>query len=196
MNYRINIVGYAYSIAESISMCDTVIDEHFRRSLGNNYMELFDKTGTGAVSPTGTGAVPTIPAAVAVTPVTAVTKTATKRVAKSPPVASPPLPPPAAKKVDKVVEAEDKEDANVNFSVDDHFAKALGETWNKLKATQRREVEVEEVQEEDEQDENESDGMEEEDSSGGFSDSEDDENRSRGNRGKSNKRLRTDRRSD
>lgn len=176
-------------------MCDTVIDEHFRRSLGNNYMELFDKTGTGAVSPTG--AVPIIPATVAVT---AVTKTATKRVAKSPPVASPPAQQSVAlvKKVDKVVEAEDKEDANVNFSVDDHFAKALGETWNKLKATQRREVEVEEVveEEEDEQDENVSDGMEEEDSSGGFSDSEDDENRSRGNRGKSNKRLRTDRRSD
>lgn len=191
MNYRINIVGNAYSIAESISMCDTVIDEHFRRSLGNNYMELFDKAGTGAVSPTGT--VPIIPATVAVT---AVTKTATKRIAKSPPVASPPLPPPAAKKVDKV--AEDKEDASVNFSVDDHFAKALGETWNKLKATQRREVEVEDVveEEEDEQDENVSNGMEEEDSSGGFSDSEDDENRSRGNRGKSNKRLRTDRRSD
>ncbi|XP_059607743.1 uncharacterized protein LOC132255653 isoform X2 [Phlebotomus argentipes] len=64
-------------LPESISMCDTVIDEHFRRSLGNNYMTLFSKN---------------------------------------------------------YAKADIEEDA-ISLSVDDHFAKALGDTWQKIKAT-------------------------------------------------------------
>lgn len=62
-------------------MCDTVIDEHFRRSLGNNYMELFDNSKNNKAS--------------------------------------------SKPKV---------ETSSISLSVDDHFAKALGDTWNKLKA--------------------------------------------------------------
>lgn len=165
-------------------MCDTVIDEHFRRSLGNNYMELFDKTGaTAGTSPTG--AVPSV----AVAPVTAavVAKTATKRVVKSPQPAPVPVAVAPVKK-EEVVVAE-KEDSNVNFSVDDHFAKALGETWNKLKAGQRRDVE--EVVDGDDNSETEDDSG----SEGGDNSGDSGESRNR-NRRKSNKRLRTERRRD
>lgn len=150
-------------VTESISMCDTVIDEHFRRSLGNNYMELFDAA--------------------------AVTKTSTKRVVKSSP------PPPSATTETKktpievtpkekaAAAAPRKEDDNeeVNFSVDDHFAKALGETWNKLKATHRRE-------ENEPNSETEDDDMED---SGSEEDGDDVEIISR-----KSKRPRTDRRAD
>lgn len=170
-------------------MCDTVIDEHFRRSLGNNYMELFDKT-TGATAGTSpTGAVPSVPVAVA--PITAVvTKTAIKRVVKSPQPASAPVPVLVVKKEEVVVV--EKEDSNVNFSVDDHFAKALGETWNKLKAGQRREVEREEEEAHgDDNSETEDDsGSEGEDNSG---DSGESRNRNKRN---CSKRLRTERRRD
>ncbi|GAB0086871.1 hypothetical protein DMENIID0001_010720 [Sergentomyia squamirostris] len=37
-------------LPDSISMCDTVIDEHFRRSLGNNYMALFSKNPSNNAS--------------------------------------------------------------------------------------------------------------------------------------------------
>lgn len=101
-------------------MCDTVIDEHFRRSLGNNYMELFDKaTGaaSGTVSPTG------IAEATGTTKTKAVSNKSDEKIEKDEEI---------------TVQAESNGGGNVNFSVDDHFAKALGETWNKLKATQKK----------------------------------------------------------
>lgn len=106
-------------------MCDTVIDEHFRRSLGNNYMELFDK-GTAAVTPpNGSSSPPGVP----------VTVLPAKRAVSPPaPVAAPPP----------------KKSHNVSVSVDDHFAKALGETWNKLKATQGKQEEEDELGDEEE----------------------------------------------
>lgn len=124
-------------------MCDTVIDEHFRRSLGNNYMELFDKSSNGgsAVVKAPISSTPTIGGVVGPAPTPMALKT--KRVVKT----TPP-PPPVVAEVKKPPEVQeekeddedmaDAEDANVNFSVDDHFAKALGETWNKLKANNHR----------------------------------------------------------
>lgn len=77
------------TLSESISMCDPVIDEHFRRSLGADYMALFNK--------------------------------------KSPPQPKPAISP-------KTTITVSCNNDSVATSVDDHFAKALGDTWKKLQA--------------------------------------------------------------
>lgn len=74
-----------------ISMCDPIIDEHFRRSLGNDYLALFSNNN----------------------------------VAKEP--ADPCRSRPQRTNGD-AIELMD----NAGLSVDDHFAKALGDTWLKL----------------------------------------------------------------
>lgn len=71
-------------------MCDPIIDEHFRRSLGNDYLTLFSNNN----------------------------------VAKEP---SNPCRP-QQRTNGNVIELMD----NTGLSVDDHFAKALGDTWLKL----------------------------------------------------------------
>lgn len=70
-------------------MCDPIIDEHFRRSLGKDYHSLFSNNNP-----------PPIPA---------------KTSPKSTPTTN-------------VIELMDP----AGLSVDDHFAKALGDTWVKL----------------------------------------------------------------
>lgn len=72
-------------------MCDPIIDEHFRRSLGKDYMTIFSNNN----------------------------------VAKETQPARQPTPP---KTNPGVIELMD----NSGMSVDDHFAKALGDTWLKL----------------------------------------------------------------
>lgn len=73
-------------------MCDPIIDEHFRRSLGKDYMKIFSANNN--VQPTETN-----------------------------PIVK------AAPKINaNVIELMD----NAGLSVDDHFAKALGDTWLKL----------------------------------------------------------------
>lgn len=88
-------------------MCDPIIDEHFRRSLGSDYHTVF----------------------------------ANNNVPKEPPKESPP-----ARKESPIIveenlkELKDKESTtsvielmeSAGLSVDDHFAKALGDTWTKL----------------------------------------------------------------
>lgn len=71
-------------------MCDPIIDEHFRRSLGKDYLALFSNNN----------------------------------------VQKDPTPCKPAPKVagNNVIELMD----NTGLSVDDHFAKALGDTWLKL----------------------------------------------------------------
>lgn len=86
-------------------MIDPVIDEHFRRSLGADYMNLFgNKKSTNL-------------------------KIISKKISPvSPPVKST-SPTPVAKSV-TVPEQVD----TIEMSVDDHFAKALGgDTWKQLK---------------------------------------------------------------
>jgi hypothetical protein len=75
-----------------ISMCDPIIDEHFRRSLGNDYLSLFSNNN----------------------------------VSREPIPVKPP--PKAAPTTTNVIELMD----TAGLSVDDHFAKALGDTWVKL----------------------------------------------------------------
>lgn len=72
-------------------MCDPIIDEHFRRSLGNDYLSLFSNNNVQEAKEAE------IPAK---------------------PVAS----------NTNVIEMRD----TAGLSVDDHFAKALGDTWVKL----------------------------------------------------------------
>lgn len=89
-----------------MSMCDPVIDEHFRRSLGDDYMSLF-KRGGDAPGP----------------------KPNTKDRASSP-IQFRPEPKPA-----KII-AMEVDDASV--SVDDHFAKALGDTWRQIQTSRQQ----------------------------------------------------------
>ncbi|RZC40922.1 uncharacterized protein BDFB_001154 [Asbolus verrucosus] len=74
-----------------ISMCDPIIDEHFRRSLGNDYLSLFSNNN----------------------------------VSREP---MPVKPAPKVSNTTNVIELMD----TAGLSVDDHFAKALGDTWVKL----------------------------------------------------------------
>lgn len=71
-------------------MCDPIIDEHFRRSLGKDYVMLFSNNNKNA-----------------------------EPVSRSP-----------EKPASPVKELLDMD--NPGMSVDDHFAKALGDTWFKL----------------------------------------------------------------
>jgi hypothetical protein len=169
-------------------MCETVIDEHFRRSLGNNYVALMtnEKTnklmkveipsptpsststasnGQAAVSPAPTTppvrsaphtpvpssspvptfmpVAPVVAVAAAVPPVEVVTPEVGNFVTSTPPpatfVGEPVRPASSTSNVDIEVdvEAEDENSDGENdengVSVDDHFAKALGnDMWKKI----------------------------------------------------------------
>ncbi|XP_054276861.1 uncharacterized protein LOC128995862 isoform X1 [Macrosteles quadrilineatus] len=82
----ITTVAQTSGVVEEGGVCDPVIDEHFRRSLGKDYMSVFADTGK------------------------------------------------QKKSTNTVAEPEDASDLPTpsSLSVDDHFAKALGETWLKL----------------------------------------------------------------
>lgn len=168
---------------ESISMCETVIDEHFRRSLGPDYVALFGKKSPvpSTPSPTPTPTPPPQPVVQHMPPMASVTPTLlhqaveAHRSTPTPPAAvvmsqpqtqpqalttkpilspvSPPEQSPphvAAARVDSPTLAA-KETSSTSTpptattptsastvssmpSVDDHFAKALGDTWKKLQA--------------------------------------------------------------
>lgn len=88
-------------------MIDPVIDEHFRRSLGADYMNLFGNKKSSNL------------------------KIISKKNSPVPPPAKTPSPTPTA--VAKTVAIPEQVDT-IEMSVDDHFAKALGgDTWKQLK---------------------------------------------------------------
>ncbi|XP_022917402.2 transcription cofactor vestigial-like protein 4 isoform X1 [Onthophagus taurus] len=94
-SYRPSVVtnqnnGHRDDLPSGISMCDPIIDEHFRRSLGKDYIAIFSNNNVSK-------------------------EIATVR-------------PPPAKSTTSVIELMD----TAGLSVDDHFAKALGDTWLKL----------------------------------------------------------------
>lgn len=93
-----------------MSMCDPVIDEHFRRSLGDDYMNLFKKNAVTETSQPGP-------------------KPNTKDRASSPIQFKTDILEP---KPTKII-AMDVDDASL--SVDDHFAKALGDTWRQIQTS-------------------------------------------------------------
>lgn len=88
-------------------MCDPIIDEHFRRSLGKDYLMLFNNNKT-----------PSEPAVVVKSPVinNRVITTSTSNPTTRP----------------NVTARELLDMDSAGLSVDDHFAKALGDTWFKL----------------------------------------------------------------
>lgn len=95
-------------------MCDPVIDEHFRRSLGDDYMNLFKKS-TESAQP---GPKPN-----------------TKDRASSPIQFKTEEPPKPAKII--AMEVDD-----ASLSVDDHFAKALGDTWKQIQTSRLKEEKI------------------------------------------------------
>ncbi|XP_075970684.1 tondu-domain-containing Growth Inhibitor isoform X1 [Anticarsia gemmatalis] len=98
----------------SMSMCDPVIDEHFRRSLGDDYMNLFKKNNPEVAPPAP--------------------KPNMKDRASSPiQFKTEELPKPA-----KII-AMEVDDASM--SVDDHFAKALGDTWRQIQTSRLKDNE-------------------------------------------------------
>ncbi|KAL4708371.1 hypothetical protein ACJJTC_019607 [Scirpophaga incertulas] len=98
----------------SMSMCDPVIDEHFRRSLGDDYMNLFKKSTENTVN------------------IQPGPKPNTKDRASSPILFKPEESP----KPTKII-AMEVDDASL--SVDDHFAKALGDTWRQIQTSRLKE---------------------------------------------------------
>lgn len=113
--------------AESISMIDPVIDEHFRRSLGADYMHLFDKRPSSVDEEI----VVTLSPKPSPSPVSP--KNGACKSPKSPTIViieedGPPSPIAPIPVSDNVREQPDE----IELSVDDHFAKALGDTWKKL----------------------------------------------------------------
>lgn len=90
-NYRTSVITQTQrdDMPSGISMCDPIIDEHFRRSLGKDYVKIFSNNNAPPKDP----------------------------IIKTPPKIN-----------DKVMELMD----STGLSVDDHFAKALGDTWLKL----------------------------------------------------------------
>lgn len=111
-------------------MVDPVIDEHFRRSLGADYMNLFGKRLDqlkSASSPTTTTTT-TIRKSPQTSPVQSeqsVTNARTKETATQPSSDNTCSPKANRDNVKETVE-------NIEMSVDDHFAKALGDTWKQL----------------------------------------------------------------
>lgn len=108
--------SFLLTAPESISMIDPVIDEHFRRSLGADYMHLFEAKSKSAES----SPKPSPPLRVSPSLSVRSTNSLASSTSSSTKVASP-----KAKKASK-------QTINVEMSVDDHFAKALGATWKKL----------------------------------------------------------------
>ncbi|XP_050343135.1 uncharacterized protein LOC126768830 [Nymphalis io] len=99
----------------SMSMCDPVIDEHFRRSLGDDYMNLFKKNSPPENSQPGP-------------------KPNTKDRASSPIQFKNDEDPKPAKII--AMEVDD-----ASLSVDDHFAKALGDTWRQIQTSRLKDNE-------------------------------------------------------
>lgn len=125
-------------------MIDPVIEEHFRRSLGADYMNLYSNNKKNNVTKMSTSPVATA-AKIHVLPSTLLmvaTPSPPLSVSPSPPSPSPPslgasqktpprtVSPPTTSVV--VVERH-QDDPTAGMSVDDHFAKALGgDTWKQL----------------------------------------------------------------
>lgn len=120
-------------------MVDPVIDEHFRRSLGADYKNLFGKRLDQLKSPTSSATKPTRKTQLAEIEsiVTNDTKLLTKETLEDKKFA-------ATKKRDnkEIVE-------NIEMSVDDHFAKALGDTWKQLQQSKSNTSSIESEHEND-----------------------------------------------
>lgn len=106
-------------------MVDPVIDEHFRRSLGADYMTLFVKNKDGTnKTPLHSPSYDSMSPKMASTPPT----DNNKSIKSESPIDI------------KSTTLNNDAGQEIEMSVDDHFAKALGDTWKQLR--QRNEVDV------------------------------------------------------
>lgn len=107
-------------------MIDPVIDEHFRRSLGADYIHLFEKKSmspelvAATPSPNASPQPASSPSLSVKSNDSATSSFSIRALTKEP------TPPPPTKQT-----------VNIEMSVDDHFAKALGDTWKKLQEADR-----------------------------------------------------------
>lgn len=130
-------------------MIDAVIDEHFRRSLGTlgpDYMNLFGKRLSQLKSPSPVSAPPPPPIvrkAAQISPIQVNSpESSSRKLSTSSSSPPPPTSPNRSKEngskqtpnatASTTPEKEPAGDGNVEMSVDDHFAKALGDTWKQL----------------------------------------------------------------
>lgn len=108
---------------ESISMCDPVIEEHFRRSLGEDYMSIFKNINNKSKSP------PETPL-----PIEEDEEGEEEEQEVSLDLKKIPSPPQNdAAGTDRRNDEKRTKKESIEFSVDDHFSKALGDTWKKIK---------------------------------------------------------------
>lgn len=131
---------------ESISMIDPVIDEHFRRSLGADYMNLFGKKREAAakhLSPAASSSpeqqrsplpnqTKSNEASQPSTPSSCNSKNKTSPTPKASPSQN------ASPTSVDVVDGPGKSNTTIAMSVDDHFAKALGDTWKQLQQAEKQ----------------------------------------------------------
>lgn len=106
-------------------MIDPVIDEHFRRSLGADYMHLFEKRSPPIIESESIATPRSSPKSRLASPIART---------KSPASTA------ASVTITPIIDArpaQHKQTINVEMSVDDHFAKALGDTWKKLQEADR-----------------------------------------------------------
>lgn len=137
---------YISAAPESISMVDPVIDEHFRRSLGADYMNLFGKKQDAATKNTSPASSSTEhrrpcqpnqtkPASESSQPSTPSSCSLNDNSLSSPKASPSQNSSPTG--VD-VVDGIGKSNATIAMSVDDHFAKALGDTWKQLQQAEKQ----------------------------------------------------------
>lgn len=132
-------------------MIDPVIDEHFRRSLGADYMNLFGKKREAAAkhlspvassspeqqqqqqrSPLPNQTKANGPSSQSSTPSSCNSKKPTSPTPKASPSQN------ASPTSVDVVDGAGKSNTTIAMSVDDHFAKALGDTWKQLQQAEKQ----------------------------------------------------------
>lgn len=117
-------------------MVDPVIDEHFRRSLGADYMNLFGKR-LNQLKSTSSSVATVVRKSPQLSPMESdamETRGQQPDMQRTNETSPPPSPTPSPAKRD----SEKQSVKNIEMSVDDHFAKALGDTWKQLQQNKSR----------------------------------------------------------
>lgn len=126
-------------------MVDPVIDEHFRRSLGADYMNLFGKKQelaakhSSIVSPSPDqqrSPLPNQPKIANESSQSSTPSSCNSNYKPTSPKAS--LPQNTSPADVDVVDGNEKTNTTIAMSVDDHFAKALGDTWKQLQQAEKQ----------------------------------------------------------
>lgn len=139
-------------------MVDPVIDEHFRRSLGADYMNLFGKkqeatakqTSRVSSSPGKRISSHTNPTRSTTESSQPSTPSSCSSSNRTPSLNASPTRNASPAGVD-VVDGSAKSTTTISMSVDDHFAKALGDTWKQLQQAEKQIAESDSGQSDDDE---------------------------------------------